>query len=172
MVSELRPDACCFPNCHRGQDDPSLRLPLCTFHAHEVAERWCEVTQERPAIKHGAVARRQRNDAARVSGGWIYYLRLGDRIKIGHTTNLRQRLAAYPPDSQLLAVEPGSRQDEAALHQLYQSYCVGGREWYGGRHQPVLDKIDAVIAERGPASAFITPPQRLRRPVEQLPRIH
>ncbi|MET8314827.1 GIY-YIG nuclease family protein [Rhodococcus erythropolis] len=40
--------------------------------------------------------------------GYVYYLRIGELFKIGFASNLEQRLASYPPGTQLLAVEDGS----------------------------------------------------------------
>lgn len=47
--------------------------------------------------------------------GVIYYVRFGDKVKIGTTTNLRQRMASIPHD-EILATEPGSYELEKIRH--------------------------------------------------------
>lgn len=60
----------------------------------------------------------------------IYYVRVGEHIKIGWTTNLYRRLRAYPPTAELLAWRYGTKADERALHQQFAAYLAGGREWF------------------------------------------
>lgn len=62
--------------------------------------------------------------------GQIYYLRVGDLVKVGYTADLRQRLRDYPPDAKLLAVEPGTRTHEAQLHRKFRHLLAGRAEWY------------------------------------------
>lgn len=60
----------------------------------------------------------------------VYYVQFGDRVKIGTTRNLAQRLAALPHD-RLLATEPGGRDLEQSRHrQLRASRVAGQREWF------------------------------------------
>jgi len=62
--------------------------------------------------------------------GYVYYLQVGDRIKIGHTTDAIRRLATYPPESRLIAIRKGSRKRERAEHIRYDKYLADGREWF------------------------------------------
>jgi hypothetical protein len=80
--------------------------------------------------------------------GTIYYLRSGGHIKIGWTSNLEKRMKAYPPDTQLLAVQPGTRSDERALHRKFSWLLTHGREWFPLAPQ-ITEHIDRVIAEHG-----------------------
>jgi hypothetical protein len=60
----------------------------------------------------------------------VYYIQFGDRVKIGTTANLPQRLAALPHD-RVLATEPGGFELEQARHrQLRASRVDGQREWF------------------------------------------
>ncbi len=72
----------------------------------------------------------RRRDKARPTIGTVYYLLVGDRIKVGWTANLRQRMRSYPPGHSLLATESGTRADEAAVHQRCTPWRISGREWY------------------------------------------
>ncbi len=58
----------------------------------------------------------------------VYYLRYGERVKIGTTANPRQRLAAIWHD-QLLAFEPGDRRLERRRHADFAAERLGG-EWF------------------------------------------
>lgn len=69
----------------------------------------------RPIIKYGRAS-------------VVYYMRFGDRIKIGTTTDLPQRLGAVPHD-ELLAVEPGGNGTERSRHAQFRS-AHAHREWF------------------------------------------
>lgn len=62
--------------------------------------------------------------------GFVYYLRNGDLIKIGYAKNVFLRMAHYPPNAELLAVEPGSKALERARHGQFNHYLRYGREWF------------------------------------------
>lgn len=160
MPEQLR--RCVIPDC-TGVAAEDLPSPVCIRCAYALAEAFASIRLNKTGVIPRAVAR----DRAKRGGGWIYYLRIGDRIKIGHTVNLRNRLGSYPPDAVLLCAHPGTRSDEAALHQLFQSYCEAGREWYGDRHQPILDHIARMVAEHGDPADLALAPQRVRKPSSQ-----
>lgn len=87
-------------------------------------------------IRERDAAHRARERAAQVdrvrgdNPGFVYYLQVGDRIKIGYSTDVKKRMRAYPPDSKLLAVEGGSPQLEAQRHREFAGSLVAGREWF------------------------------------------
>lgn len=59
----------------------------------------------------------------------VYYLRLGERVKIGTSGNPRQRLAAIPHD-ELLAFERGDRMLERRRHAQFDHDRLGTSEWF------------------------------------------
>lgn len=60
----------------------------------------------------------------------VYYMQVGNRVKIGFTTNLRTRMDAIMPEA-LLAVEPGDRAVEQARHRQFRDLRVAqNREWF------------------------------------------
>lgn len=68
-------------------------------------------------------------EALRAIGEVVYAVRVGDVVKIGHTTNLaarRWRLGA----TEVLAFQPGTYDDEQALHAALVEHLHHGREWY------------------------------------------
>ena len=62
--------------------------------------------------------------------GVIYYLRVGDLIKIGYTWDVEQRMRYYPPNSELLATHPGTRETERQMHHKFLHRVSKGREWF------------------------------------------
>lgn len=58
----------------------------------------------------------------------VYYMRIGNRVKIGVTTNLRKRLDSINPE-ELLAVEPGGYDLEKQRHGEYAHLRTHG-EWF------------------------------------------
>lgn len=61
---------------------------------------------------------------------WVYYLRFGNRIKIGTSTNLKGRLATLPYD-EILALEPGDvTLERRRHHQFFPMLVAGQREWF------------------------------------------
>ncbi len=62
--------------------------------------------------------------------GVVYYLRFGDRIKIGFSASFGTRMRALPHD-EILAVEPGSYQHEKRVHARFAQHRVDGQqEWF------------------------------------------
>jgi hypothetical protein len=124
----VRVGRCVWPGCEdTARDD----IPICEFHAEEA---YLAVDRD--------VRLSSPKKPAHLQHGTVYYLRVGDRVKIGWSKNLRQRLASYPPGTKVLATEQGTRADEAAMHQRCTPWRVAGREWYAP-----CDGIDRVIQE-------------------------
>lgn len=72
---------------------------------------------------------RERNVAMRALGAVVYAVRVGDLIKIGHTSDLATRVTQLHAD-EILAVQVGTRDDEQALHARLDGHQHHGVEWY------------------------------------------
>ena len=72
--------------------------------------------------------------------GYVYYVRTGARIKIGHTKNIYRRLSQYPPDIEVLYIQLGGKQLERSEHLRLRAYLAEGREWFQDRPE-VTDLI-------------------------------
>lgn len=62
----------------------------------------------------------------------VYYVRFGDRVKIGTTKNLRQRLTVVPHD-EVMATEPGGPHVERQRHKQFAHLQIrkgSHREWF------------------------------------------
>jgi hypothetical protein len=159
-------DACRADRCpeHAAPDSP---VPLCERHllaAHDWVVRDVGVTDILPA----PCAACGSSVGVRFPSGWIcatcewrvgtspdgelprpridvvYYLRLGDRIKIGTSGNPRGRFAAIPHD-EVLAFERGGRSRERRRHEQFASDRIGGSEWF--RASDALGAHIALLAE-------------------------
>ncbi|BBC35262.1 hypothetical protein SGFS_065560 [Streptomyces graminofaciens] len=61
----------------------------------------------------------------------VYFVLNGNRVKIGTTANLRNRVRALSlPSSNVIAVVPGGRSREAELHAALSHLRVGRTEWF------------------------------------------
>lgn len=65
--------------------------------------------------------------------GWVYFVRAGERVKIGHSLNVDARLTALQTGSpyklELLAIVPGTVRDEAGFHRKFAALREHG-EWF------------------------------------------
>jgi hypothetical protein len=75
----------------------------------------------------------------------VYYMRMGNRCKIGYTTNLRSRVATINPE-ELLGWEPGSRKLEQERHKQFADLRTHG-EWF--RYEgPLVEHVEQLRASR------------------------
>ena len=75
-------------------------------------------------------------------GRCIYFVRTHDSlVKIGCTTDLARRRSQLAVEwTDLLALRPGTRVDEAGLHRKFRPHLQRGREWY----RPAPEIIDYI----------------------------
>lgn len=72
--------------------------------------------------------RPERIQKARERPHVVYYMRIGDRVKVGTTANLDLRMANFNPE-ELLATEPGGYDVERERHQQFAHLRTHG-EWF------------------------------------------
>jgi hypothetical protein len=91
-----------------------------------------DLAHYRELVAKGKIQGTAASSGERTDGqeGSVYYLRVGSFIKIGWTLNIEKRMRSYPPDSVLLAAEPGTRKDEQRRHRMFAAHRTHGREWY------------------------------------------
>lgn len=119
---------------HCGRDaTEGHRLDVCADCGWEIAQRYAEriladERRRREAERPLRVqrARERRGDG---EGGLVYYVQIGDSIKIGYTTRLRTRLSDLRVSATaLLAFEPGPPELERERHRDFASDRIGRRE--------------------------------------------
>lgn len=87
----------------------------------------------------------ERWEAKKAEHSVVYYVRIGEFIKIGYTTNLRNRMSGLRTDcSNVLATEPGGKELEAKRHAQFDKIRVGRREDF----KPTLALIKHIEAVR------------------------
>lgn len=98
--------------------------------------------------KQRAKIRAMTRETGATGDGLVYYMRINGRIKIGYTTNLPQRSRNYPPGTELLAVEPGTRETEAKRHMQFSRSLAQGREWFA-ESEDIKTHMDGLAATYG-----------------------
>ncbi|MCE0510860.1 GIY-YIG nuclease family protein [Microbacterium sp. KKR3/1] len=146
--------------------------PICPDHVILIADARTPTTIPESRIKRVLIdndearARKSAQDQLRAAingsqAGWIYYLSIDNLVKIGYTRDLQQRLSAYPPNSRLLALHPGTKDTEHDIHSRFVELRARGREWFRSGGQ--LDRhIEAVIAQFGQPGAVFRPMRHAR----------
>jgi len=103
----------------------------------DVAERAIEVGrkmhEESPALRAERLVKEAARGRYRLEGTnpgheVVYYVRIGNRVKIGWSTNLPSRLAAINPE-EVMVIEPGGRELEKARHGQFRALRTHG-EWF------------------------------------------
>lgn len=123
---------CVLPHCSAPVNDHS-KMPLCwtcLIEAWRVVDRLARTAdvsrhdegEEYPSALAGNAT------AAWSAPGVVYFIRLGDRIKVGFSRNLSTRLRALPHE-EVLRVVAGSRRDEGRIHAAFDHRRVTG-EWF------------------------------------------
>lgn len=120
-------------------------MPMCLEH---LLRAWRIVQNSRPWLFESDTPAVPPEPAPR-SGvdtpGLVYFLRFGDRIKIGFTTNLAERLKAIPHD-ELLHTEAGTMREEKRCHAAFGHLRETG-EWF--RAEPDLLAFIIDLRDRG-----------------------
>lgn len=123
---------CLQPGCSDLAID-AAPVPLCGKHLRKVyefaqdlvTEQWDGAMRDYVAGLHSKFTPPR---AVRRRPGNVYFIRLGDRIKVGYSERPEARLRSLPHE-EVIGVVPGTFQDEHAWHQLLADYRVTG-EWF------------------------------------------
>lgn len=153
---------CRWPGC---QVEPtSTAIPLCERHYAYIGQKFmgdhADVVIDdlmlRTTSPERIEERRRRNAehkakraAALEEQSQVYYVRIGDHIKIGYSINLVQRLSSLRVDRDcVLATEPGGRQREAERHKQFAPERVGRKENFNPSRR-LLDHIESIRQQHG-----------------------
>jgi len=81
--------------------------------------------------------------------GFVYYLSDGEHVKIGYTKDWNERSKKYRTHSAreitVLAIRPGYKSEETALHRKFKVYRKRGDWFYPG--EAILDHIKRTVDE-------------------------
>lgn len=159
------PEGSRFDRCswHRCQTSCVDEIELCAYHFRLAGETFIE---KRSIFGAAAMTerreRREREAAERAASmpvadpdAWsrrrsvVYYVRVGDHVKIGYTTHLRSRVCALRVDKDaVLAVEPGWKSREAKRHAQFAAERQGRRENFNPSPR-LLKHIEAIRSQFG-----------------------
>lgn len=88
-----------------------------------------------------------RNSDQLESNATVYYIRVGNRCKIGYTRDFQRRMNALMPE-EILATEVGGPILESKRHEQFKDLRSHGKEWF--RYERVLvEHVQALQAARG-----------------------
>lgn len=95
------------------------------------SDGWIKTRPDRPQTPE-LIRRRAIYEAMRDLDEVIYAILMPDGlIKIGHTADLRKRRGGLTTEmTAILAVIPGTHEEEQTLHKRFRSFAVRGREYY------------------------------------------
>lgn len=82
----------------------------------------------RAAIRPSAPRPQPQRRAGSATVGFVYFIKFGDRIKIGFSRNWQRRVNELPHD-EVLGVMHGGISQEQNLHALFSRYRITG-EWF------------------------------------------
>jgi hypothetical protein len=144
---------CGAPGCEERACRDIRTLPLCYEHGLEIARVYeARIMADCQRETEAATDRRFRRFLVKQGneGGdpVVYYVRIGDYIKIGFSTRLRNRLASLRAD-ELLAVEPGGPEMERQRHKEFASERIDLRRENFRPSERLEAHIEAVRAEHG-----------------------
>lgn len=135
---------CCAPNCDKASSKQVASLPLCIPHYNRLENH----IADNIAPDHAKLNRFLEKVTRRE---WVYFVRLGEPIKVGFSTQVASRVrsyAAYGQGVEVLGLELGGRDLEARLHRRFAPHkaVVGfSRELF----DPAPELLDYIQSGRG-----------------------
>ena len=130
------------------------------WHLEHIDGSWCLVPRcggiavtEPPVLLCGphldAAVRQAPRKRRPAHESLVYFVRNGNRIKIGHTSNLKVRLTQMSaPAGSVVLTFPGGLPEEKRLHYVFATARVGRSEWF-----EATPEIEEYIAGRLAADA-------------------
>lgn len=131
---------CVWPGCE-AETGP-VHAPLCTRHLTKAFRiyrtSYLFALEHKPDYLLREPWERQTGmkmpDPVRQTPGLVYFIRFGGLVKIGFTTDLKQRMREVP-NEEILGTVPGTMEDEKRCHTAFAHLRVKG-EWF--RPEPDL----------------------------------
>jgi hypothetical protein len=126
-------DECCDPECDE-QADPDYPVSLCSRHVFLVVKRYlaqlATIQQNDPVLYEAIRAGRTDPEPKRrrKPRHVVYFVRFGDRVKIGTSGNLAERLLVIPHD-EVIGTIPGDVKVERQWHLVWADHRIVG-EWF------------------------------------------
>lgn len=161
----IRSRTCCVPGCAtRIRDDSPI--PTCTECGWQIAQQfesriYAKRREDYNTWRARTEAARRERDGDRLAG-LVYYVRIGEHIKIGTTTKIKSRMTALRVNNEdILAVEPGGRELEAQRHREFRAERISRREDFSPSDR-LMAHIEATRQEHGLPSWVMRPSRTVR----------
>jgi hypothetical protein len=113
-----------IPHYHPAYEYVTRRLAEDRDEGYKISEPWCFEARLKIHLTRWHQLTQSKTDNV------VYYIQVGKYIKIGTTKDVDKRLQQYPPDSELLAIEPGSFTIEDMRHKQFAKYLAARNEWF------------------------------------------
>ncbi|MEU7787679.1 GIY-YIG nuclease family protein [Amycolatopsis sp. NPDC049159] len=145
---------------NRFCDDPSaddVPFPICAHHAKQLYRHIREAmaplaSDPLYALWHNVERIQADRERQRVADSAktfvVYYVQLGEHLKIGYTGSLRKRMRAYPLNRRLLAYEAGGQELELKRHQQFREYLSLGQEYFAPGPK-LIEHVNELRAKAG-----------------------
>lgn len=127
----------------------AVKLAHARLEADRRKEAAIRAAREREAATQAALDALKPGTYGDAPGGVVYYIRRGEYVKIGTTTNIRNRMRDLMPD-EILAVEPGSYDLESTLHATFAEIRLSPSMEYFRLTEELRRHVAAVVAKHGP----------------------
>lgn len=118
----MRAEDCVVSECPRKASGRISIVPMCAYHALQIAMTFRADVLEVAKREQAKVTESRRENRERAAGNregaLVYYVQIGDYIKIGHSARLKRRFATLRADL-LLAIEPGGLELERQRHREF-----------------------------------------------------
>lgn len=127
-------------------------VPLCDEHSVAVYRFVAQLMSDygEHTVTVGSSSPRSRKPASPKQSSFVsdvvYYVQIGELIKIGTTADLDKRMQSYPPGAALLAIEVGGPTlEKIRLHQ-FKHLLAARREWFHPGDD-LMGHIESLAAE-------------------------
>lgn len=138
--------------CDRYASLDIRTVPLCIEHGYEIAKVYKRRLMAEDLLTRDVQATRRievyQQDRGNRTGAVVYYCRIGDYIKIGYSTRLRNRFTTLRAD-ELLACEPGGPDLERQRHEEFTEERIHPRRENFRPSDRLNAHIELVRAEHG-----------------------
>jgi T5orf172 domain len=141
-----------------GPGMPEAPFPICAHHARKAYEFGESLVDNTTRPVRGEVAQLLSDHSMRgvmlkpqprlgEKRPCVYFLVVGEHLKIGATETVRQRIASYPPSRRVLHIQfhADAWALEKQYHRKFQQHLIAGNEWFAVCSE-ILEFIDQLKA--------------------------
>lgn len=148
---------CSIPKCGATIPD-NAPVAVCRTHGLQIARVYADVMASEDRDRRVIQLERRQADKGNREGLVVYYIRIGDYIKIGFTSRLKDRIHGLRVTrDDVLAIEPGGRELEAQRHEEFATERVHRRRENFFPSTGLLAHIESCRAEH-PLPQWLTLP--------------